>query len=216
MLQIIELFSAWWATFIIVLCAAHLIFFLVLWIWGRRDLRHIASVLDDFTRHLKHRSILDQGTPLSDQIEAFLADINEVLDDASRTSDRAVIFERIRILDEKRRFLSGLNFETCYNVCRTMIESYTLLGILGTIMAIGAALQASATAGDVATVNTIVTRFGESIWCTFAGLIAAILLMFVNSLVEPGFARLGENRRHIREMVARAKRELSLRTAEPR
>ncbi len=33
--------------------------------------------------------------------------------------------------------------------------------------------------------------------------------MFVNSLLEPGFSRLSENRLHVRETVAKAKRELS-------
>jgi biopolymer transport protein ExbB len=34
--------------------------------------------------------------------------------------------------------------------------------------------------------------------------------MFVNSIVEIKFMRLAENRQHIRETIARAKRELSL------
>jgi hypothetical protein len=34
--------------------------------------------------------------------------------------------------------------------------------------------------------------------------------MFLNSIVEPTFLRLGENREHVRETVAKAKRELSL------
>jgi hypothetical protein len=37
--------------------------------------------------------------------------------------------------------------------------------------------------------------------------------MFVNSIVETRFRRLAENRAHVRETVARAKRELSLATA---
>lgn len=88
---------------------------------------------------------------------------------------------------------------------RNMIEAYPLAGVLGTISAIGAALSAPG-GGNVA---SIVERFGESIWCTFAGLASAIVLMFVNSLLEPGFSRLSENRLHVRETVAKAKRELS-------
>ena len=45
---------------------------------------------------------------------------------------------------------------------------------------------------------------------SFAGLMAAILLMFINSMVETGFERLTESRRHVRETIARAKRELFL------
>ena len=47
-------------------------------------------------------------------------------------------------------------------------------------------------------------------WATFAGLLAAIVLMFLNSLVETRFRRLTETREHIRETIVRTKRELSL------
>jgi biopolymer transport protein ExbB/TolQ len=105
-------------------------------------------------------------------------------------------------------------FETTYNMTRTMIEAYPLAGVLGTILSIGAALQADVAAQRAATVTAIVSRFGDAIWSTFAGLVAAIVLMFVNSLVETGFGRLTENRRHVRETIARAKRELALQSAE--
>lgn len=195
-------------------CAVHLSLFLVLWIWSRRDLRTIASSLDDFTRGLKHRSILDTTAHLSEQIDAFLADVNEVLGHPSRQTDRNALLQRMNILDEKRRYLSSMFFETTYNICRTMIEAYPLAGVLGTILAIGAALQTGSAAEGVATVSTIVSRFGDAIWSTFAGLTAAIMLMFLNSLVETPFRRLGENRVHVRETVARAKRELSLNSSE--
>ena len=61
--------------------------------------------------------------------------------------------------------------------------------------------------------NSIIRRFGESIWCTFAGLVATIILLFINSFLEPGFNRLAENRLHVRETVARVKRELALANA---
>ena len=191
----------------------HMFVFLVLWVWARRDLRAIASALFDFTRRLSNQSLLDRHAHLSDQIDAFLADVNDVLDDPSRHADRAALLERMRLLDEKRRYLNSMFFETVYNITRTMIEAYPLAGVLGTILAIGAALQMDAAADRAVSVSAIVSRFGEAIWSTFAGLIAAIVLMFLNSVFETGFERLSENRRHVRETTARAKRELSLHTA---
>jgi biopolymer transport protein ExbB/TolQ len=178
----------------------------VLRIWARRDLRGIAASMDDFTRGLKHRSLFAMTGHLSDQIDAFIADVNDVLSDPSRKAERKALLERMSILDERRRYLGSLWFETVYNIWRTMIEAYPMAGVLGTILAIGAALQS----GPDTTVSSILGRFGEAIWATFAGLFAAILLMLLNSVVEPGFNRLSENRTHVREMVARAKRELSL------
>jgi biopolymer transport protein ExbB/TolQ len=177
--------------------------FIGLWAWARRDLKNIASALFDFTRGLKHQSMLDATAHLSEQVEAFLADVNDTLGDPSRQADRAALLHRISILDEKRRYLNSMLFETCYNMARTMIEAYPLAGILGTILSIGAALQQSAT------IQAIVQRFGDAIWSTGAGLMAFILLLFLNSFLEPPFVRLAENRQHVRATVARAKRELS-------
>jgi biopolymer transport protein ExbB/TolQ len=193
--------------------AIHLFAFFVLWVWWRRDLRGIASCMDDFTRELKHRSILDTTTHLSDQVDAFLSDVREVLQSKNNAAERKSLFERMAILDEKRRYLGSMFFDTSYNICRTMIEAYPLLGVLGTILAIGAALQTGDAETASVSVNTIVSRFGDAIWSTFAGLSAAVMLMFLNSSLEPRFTRLSENRINVRETVARAKRELSI-TAE--
>lgn len=195
------------------LFAVHLFIFFLLWVWAKRDLRNMASCLFDFTRGLKNQSLLGSTAHLSDQVEAFLADVNDVLDDPSRQADRRSLLDRMKILDERRRYLDSMSFETIYTMARTMIEAYPLMGILGTILAIGAALQTGGPQ-ESTTVGVIVGRFGEAIWSTFAGLIAAILLMFVNSMLETSFGRLAENRSHVRETVARAKRELSIRTGQ--
>lgn len=190
--------------------AVHLFAFFVLWVWWRRDLRAIAGSLDEFTRGLKHRSLLDASGHLSDQIEAFLVDVREVIEMPDAGDERKTLGHRIAILDEKRQYLNSMFFETSYNICRTMVEAYPLLGVLGTILAIGAALQAGDGETASSTVSTIVSRFGDAIWSTFAGLTAAVLLMFLNSSLEPRFLRLAENRRNVRETVALAKRELTL------
>ena len=187
----------------------HLFVFFWLMAWARQDLRRMASDFDQFTRELKYRSILERGSNLSDQIDAFLADIKDVLDDPSKSVERQNLWLRMRILDEERRYLQSHSFETWYTICRTMIEAYPLAGVLGTVLAIGAALQ-SGQGNAQQTVGDIVKNFGESIWSTFIGLISAMVLMFVNSIVETNFRRLAENRLHVRETIARAKRELSI------
>ena len=170
----------------------------------------IAGTLDDYTRGLKHRSVLERGVPLTTQIDAFVQDVNDVLSDDSRSEDRSECLRRMQILDEKRRYLESVSFETATHVARTMIEAYPLSGVLGTVLAIGSALQTDAAGQSASTVNVVMERFGDSIWSTFAGLLAAIVLMFVNSILEIRFNRLTDSRTHVREMVARAKRELGL------
>uniref|UniRef100_A0A7C4QN32 MotA/TolQ/ExbB proton channel n=1 Tax=Schlesneria paludicola TaxID=360056 RepID=A0A7C4QN32_9PLAN len=205
--------SAWVMPAIVACAVLHLVCFFWLTVWARRDLRRLAGDLDAFTRDLKHRSLFERGADLSEQIDAFLADIRDVLDDAARRSDRQALRNRMQILDEERRYLHSHAFDTCYNVARTMIEAYPLVGTMGAILAIGSALQLSPD-DQRNTVSTIVRFFGEAIWSTGAGLLAAVLLMFVNSVVETRFRRLSEHRTHVREMVARVKRELSVAASE--
>lgn len=213
--NLLQWLSSFSTTVIVLAFALHLLYFYWLWSWSRRDERRMAADFEAFTRDLKHRSVLERGLPLSDQIEAFLADIKDVLDDPAKHAERKALWQRMKILDEERRYLQSQSFETSYNICRTMIEAYPMAGILGTILAIGAALQAGKSSGDAATtVSAIVKNFGESIWATFSGLMAAIVLMFINSLVETRFRRLAENREHVRETITRTKREMSLSQSE--
>lgn len=188
----------------------HLLFFGWLRAWCRRDLRMLADTLDNYTRGLHHRSVLDRSASLQVQIDAFVQDVHDVLADSSRSADRRQCLERMRILDERRPYLDSLSFDTAVNTARTMIEAYPLSGVLGTVLAIGSALQADAASQAVFGVNLVMERFGDSIWSTFAGLLASVVLMFVSSLSEVRFAGLSEARRRVREMAARAKRELGL------
>uniref|UniRef100_A0A7C2PIW6 MotA/TolQ/ExbB proton channel n=1 Tax=Schlesneria paludicola TaxID=360056 RepID=A0A7C2PIW6_9PLAN len=210
--DLLRLVSSWSTPVIAGAAVLHFLAFVWLATWARQDLRRLAGDFDAFTRDLKHRSLFERGADLTDQLDAFLADVRDVLDDPQQDAERRALHSRMKILDEERRYLHSQAFETAYNVCRTMIEAYPLAGVLGTILAIGAALQMPA-GEEAGAVNTIVKYFGDAIWSTFAGLIAAIGLMFVNSLVETRFLRLGESRLQVRETVARAKRELSLAAA---
>ncbi len=212
----LQFFSSLSTPIIVIAAFLHLLYFAFLRAWCSRDLRIIAGTLDDYTRGLKHRSVLERGVPLTTQIDAFVQDVNDVLSDTSRSDDRTECLSRIRILDEKRRYLESLSFETSTHVARTMIEAYPLAGVLGTVLAIGSALQTDAAGPSAVTVNAVMERFGDSIWSTFAGLSAAIVLMFINSILEIRFNRLTDSRTHVRDMVARAKRELglSMRSAE--
>lgn len=201
---------------IAVAAIVHFLAFLWLIGWAKRDRQRMLSDFDAFTRELTHRSVLPTGFDLSDQIDAFLADVRDVLDDPAKSQSREVLWKRMHILDEERRYLQSQAFETWYSVCRTMIEAYPLAGVLGTILAIGSALQLGEGTDAANTVSAIVRYFGDAIWSTFAGLIAAMALMFLNSMIEPQFRRLAENRLQIRETVARAKRELALTAGTPK
>lgn len=194
----------------------HILFYGVLHIWYRRHLRKLAQALEDYTQPLRHRSILDRLASLPAQIEAFVQDVHDVLNTPTLSHERQSCLDRLHILDSKRPYLDSLRFDTAWNAARNMIEAYPLAGILGTILAIGSALNAEAAAGKsnaATSVSLVMDRFGDSIWSSFAGLSSAIILMFINSLCEVRFTRLAECRDSIRLLVARARRELLLAAA---
>ena len=147
------------ATVIVGAAAFHLFCFFILSTWYRRDLSVIAGTLDDFTRGLKHRSVLGRSAPLTNQIDAFVEDINDVVNDPTRVKDRTECLQRMHILDERRNYLDSLSFETAGNVARTMIEAYPLAGVLGTILAIGSALQKSDAAANSASTMAAIPPF---------------------------------------------------------
>src|SRR5262245_25052387 len=97
---LLNLVSSLSTPFIASMAAFHLVVFIFLIFWARRDVRVIASALDDFTRGLAHRSVLDRTAHVSDQIDAFIADVNDVLATPSRVGERALLLERMSLFDE--------------------------------------------------------------------------------------------------------------------
>ncbi|MCP4891797.1 MotA/TolQ/ExbB proton channel family protein [Rubripirellula sp.] len=202
--MLLDFATAWFTPMILILGALHLVAFWVLRIWAGRDIRSLAQLLERFTDGFHHRSRLDWRGHLTDQVDAFVTDVRESLDNPN---DREQLSQRISILDEQRPYLASFRFETCWNVARSGIEIYPLLGVLGTIFALWLAMREPASDSS-ATVGAIVERFGVAIDSTFAGLAMAILLMVVHSYYETLFTRLTENRRTVRDMVLQVKREL--------
>lgn len=201
----LEFATAWFTPMILILGALHLMWFWLLRMRAGRDVRSLAQLLERFTDGLHHRSRLDWRGHLTDQIDAFVEDVRDAM---QRDGDRELIRNRMAVLDEQRSYLNSFRFETSWNVARTGIEIYPLLGVLGTIFALWLAMR-EPTSDASATVGTIVQRFGVAIDSTFAGLAVAILLMVVHSYYETFFTRLTENRRAVRDLVTQVKRELS-------
>jgi len=189
------------------LAVVHAVGFVMLWRWSKRDYQSQFRLLEDFTAELSHRSRIAPGGHIADQVDAFLADIRDVLGRDSTDGQRQMLKDRIYVLDERREYLNSMSFEKWTNMARTVIEVYPLLGILGTILAVAAALPALE-ANDAGAMTNIMRLFGAAIWSTIWGLAAAIILMWANSWLEPEYSRLAEIRVNVRDVVAQAKREL--------
>jgi biopolymer transport protein ExbB/TolQ len=219
---------------IVLLGAIHAVGFVALLQARNRRVRQLESHLTNLVGGLSRRSDHDPSHTVDERIDTFIADIREVIQHPQTPTEARRLYERIVSKDELRRYLQGTKFETWYNVARTGIEIYPLLGIIGTVLAIGLGLNTrpetsaaphttptavttpAATPADTAPApaanptGAIVRNFASSIWATLVGLLFAIIFMMVNSYLEPSFARLIEHRASVRNVISHAKSQLGL------
>jgi biopolymer transport protein ExbB/TolQ len=224
---------------IVLLGAIHAAGFVALLQARNRRVRQLESHLTNLVGGLSRRSDHDPSHTVDERIDTFIADIREVIQHPQSAGESRRLYERIVSKDELRRYLQGTKFETWYNVARTGIEIYPLLGIIGTVLAIGlglnarpdpapantpTAITASATVqpgttapaapepipAPTAPTGAIVRNFAASIWATLVGLLFAILFMMCNAYLEPSFTRLIEHRANVRNVITHAKSQLGL------
>ena len=194
--------------FVLLLFLVHLLGFRWLWQERSRQTAWLAGHLENLIQGFASRADRDPYPTIDEQIDAFLANIHEAMNDPSRQRDRAALHDQITAKDETKKYLRGSRFETFYNLARTGIEIYPLLGIMGTVLAIGLALHSQG-AGDPATATErIVRNFAGSIWATLAGVGCGVVLLLVNAVLEPGFQRLLDHRWDVRETISAVKSQL--------
>lgn len=186
---------------------------LLLWGWlliysaGRKT--QFADFLFNAVRTLSRQSDIASNMSIDERINVFMADIRDSVHSPGNTEQAQRLLDRLMTKDEARLYLKAHRFEVGYSVARTCIEVFPLLGIVGTVLAIAAAMGTSGI-DDSDKVSKVVQNFGHSVISTAVGLGAAIVFMFVNSLFEPGFERLLGYADAIRDMVAHAKKNLGL------
>ena len=120
---------------IVLLGAVHAVGFVALLQARNRRVRQLESHLTNLVGGLSRRSDHDPSHTVDERIDTFIADIREVIQHPQSPTESRRLYERIVSKDELRRYLQGTKFETWYNVARTGIEIYPLLGIIGTVLA---------------------------------------------------------------------------------
>ena len=173
----------------------------------------LADFLFNAVGTLKRRSDLAQNTSIDERINIFMADIRDAVESSTGREDTNSLLERLMTKDEERLYLKTHRFERWYSIARTSIEVFPLLGIIGTVIAIGAGLHTGGV-NDDDKVSRVVQNFGHSVWSTAFGLGAAIVFMTINAWFEPDFDRLLGYADSIREMIAHAKTKLGFAAAD--
>jgi biopolymer transport protein ExbB len=203
----------------------HLLVFAALWMKHRRHKARLRRFLDNILRHTRGAGDDDDRT-VDEAIEGFLHDIRNLLD--NHPEQIPELRQRVEEKDELKKYVVKDWFETLYNAARTFIQAYPLMGILGTVLAIGVGMNAprieppapAAPAAVVAapapaapahngSASNIVSNFRNAIWSTVWGLIFGVLFMVGNSLVERRFERLEQYNQEVRDVVRETRRSLT-------
>lgn len=212
--------------FICILGCIHAIALIALRAIRRARAGSLAIYLHNLSKNFSSSADIRPNTSIHEQVDTFLTDIREVVHNPERASDRDKLYHRLVAKDEHKLDVYGTRLETGYNVARTGIEIYPLLGILGTIFAIAMGLNQPVTppplppAGSSIEImppeafgqssGAIIRNFANSIWATASGIGFAIVLMLVNSFIEPGFERLARQKQSVREVIEAAKIHLGI------
>jgi len=177
----------------------------------RQMTRRLGGHLENLVRGLSSRSDTDRTQSVDDDINMFLADLQDVIRNPAKLHELEDLRTRLIYKDEARPYLKTASFERIYSLSRTLIEIYPLLGILGTVLAIGCGLAAQANSAPEsgAAIDAVVKNFGNSIWSTFMGLLFAVIFMILNAFWEPSFQRLMEHQANVREIITAAKCRLN-------
>lgn len=140
--------------------------------------------------------------------EAILIWFNNYLDSLKK-EEAFEVKGYFKAENEGRDEIDTSYLEYIKNIFKTIIETFTLLGILGTVCAISASLSS-----NVNDIEQLLKEFGfffgQAVNSTIYGLICAIIFMIINSILETRIDRILSNRLLYLNLFERAIRSISL------
>jgi hypothetical protein len=182
----------------------------------RRMADFLANVVDGLGP--AHRPGRDSERTGDDQTRVMLKAVGDVLadPDPAATADREYLRRRLDIKDSDKLDFRRGRFEWWRHVARAQIEVLPLLGIIGTLGRMYLALGGAGTTTDAATgavdatgLENLTAQFARSLLSTMAALAGAVLLMWAEAALSPGFDALIEARAEFRRLVDHCRRELA-------
>jgi len=210
MASLVSFLSSIWV-YVIVLCAILNVagwFFLVT--TASRSSKQMFAWLQNLVGPFTRRRDVEPDSHQLDSIDAFLSDVRDVVEHPQDEDELRQLHQRITIRGETRPHGLSHMFEQIYGLCRASIEAFPLLGILGTVLAIAAGMQAASDGETASQISQVVKNFGESVYCTAWGIFFAIFFSFVNGWYEPDFHRVIGQTHMLEELVLAVKKKVGL------
>lgn len=152
---------------------------------------NISGFLANIIKTLPSTPDTDNSQELNHTIDSFFNAIKDALQNITNLKKETVdiIKAKFEAKTEVTSHLKGLyTLQWQYNFLRSFIEIFPLLGIIGTVAAIGAGLSNNEI-DEAEKIKLIVKNFGDSLWATGLGLLFAIINILLNSLFETKFEK---------------------------
>jgi biopolymer transport protein ExbB len=174
----------------------------------------IIGFLHSIVKALDSSPDLDDSQEPNQKIDTYLDSLKQAVDGLSSNKNREVMKAKFEAKTEVTSHLKDLySLKWQYNLVRSGIEIFPLLGIIGTVAAIGAGLSDSSIDSSQK-IDAIVKNFGESIMATGLGLFFAIINILLNAFFEPKFEKVLNFANDINEISREAKKAVLSRPSE--
>lgn len=174
----------------------------------------IIGFLHSIVKALDSHPDLDDSQDPNQKIDTYLDSLRQAVDGLSSNKNREVIKAKFEAKTEVTSHLKDLySLKWQYNLVRSGIEIFPLLGIIGTVLAIGAGLSDSSMDSSQK-IEAVVKNFGESIIATGLGLSFAIVNILLNAFFEPKFEKVLNFANDINDISREAKKAVLSRPSE--
>lgn len=156
---------------------------------------------------------VDNSQSLDQVIDAHIKTIKDGLMTWTK-GEKEKILMRMEVKEESKHQYVDLNtFGILYSFARGIIEVFPLLGILGTVIAIGYGLGGDDTIEASEKIKNVIGYFKNSVGVTAAGIFSAIIFILINAFFEPVFEKLITNKSKVNDLLSEAKKTVRLSAA---
>lgn len=168
--------------------------FIILYRMASSNTNQLCDSLRNMLRGIKDPPEQDRSRIIHDEIVALL-DCAESLRKTS-VEDFKHLLSNIRNQDARKIDLKSYRIDSWGNVANAIVQAFPLLGIFGTILAIGQSLQGSE--GDV---SVIMIAFTNAVNTTILGLVFAVIYMIVDAFFQAKAGRLKNELNKYRDVI---------------
>lgn len=193
-MSLIYILSNSMVAFILVVAVIEAMLYITLFGMAASQTHHLYRSLRSMMKGIRKLPVLGQRRTIHDEISVLL-DTAEILKRAQAPNYRKLLLN-IGVQDSRKIELKTYNLERWSNVANAIVQAFPLLGIFGTILALGQSMQSTG-----ADISGIMKAFTNAIDTTMLGLAFAVIYMLVDAFFQAKSARLRQETDKYRDVM---------------